>query len=129
MRDKQIHVGVPSVNAGKGGSGTYYDNQNTLGGPNYLVRTTRTGVGVGESFSGTLLLYPIGSGNPYETVPNSNLLVETSGGVLVMNTNNIISGFTPDTHPPQGTTVLGHLEGVNNEFGLVEDSIVPLIFL
>jgi len=57
MRDEQIKDGVPSVNDGRGGSNTQYDHKNILGEAEIMVQTTRTGVGLGEGFTGAVELY------------------------------------------------------------------------
>ena len=127
MRSTQIKVGEPSVNYGRGGSNYFYDHQNVLGQPNFLVRTTRTGVGLGEKFCGTILVYQYGTATEYETIPDANYIQDgvIQGGIYI-SSGNVFAGFVPDNYTPHDEMVLGHLEGVDDEFGDVEHTLTDI---
>lgn len=58
MQDKEVKTGIPSINEGRGGSWPKYNtSENTVGGAAPIIKTTRTGVGLGEGYTGAPLIY------------------------------------------------------------------------
>jgi hypothetical protein len=70
MRNRQIKEGAPSVNNGRGGDWSSYLNPDTVEDAPKEIYTTRTGAGLGEGYTGTIIKYPDASG---EGVPEDYL--------------------------------------------------------